>query len=339
MTIPFSMPMFLYRALIACVLSAAAIGVQADPVSPQNSTQLVIKGNEGWLFPGWGSLTVLDENGIDASVKLLAFVRHALAERGVRLEVLLLPDKVYFAQDKLPANRQVSPAVLGRYETILKKLDAAGMPILDVKALLQAEQKKGVPAYYRSDQHWTLPAAEATAVASAEFIKKQIPVLKGKAGTGLQLGAEVRERRFGDLAELFLSPEERKQIGRETYTTRRSVAGELLDESGPSPVHISGHSMVQPYFGFPQKLSQALDRPVSLNWKPGNVGPWMVLLEYLESDEFRKSPPQVLLWQIFDPVFSQGPDATGSWDSGSLMPPAQWAARVNDALVKLDHGR
>ena len=92
----------------------------------------------------------------------------------------------------------------------------------------------------------------------------------------------------------------------------------------PAPVHVTGHSMVQPYFGFPQKLSSLLDRPVSLNWKPGNVGQWTMLLEYLESPAFKAHKPQVLVWQMFEPTYSYGPNAAGQWDNASLMPSATW---------------
>ena len=90
--------------------------------------------------------------------------------------------------------------------------------------------------------------------------------------------------------------------------------------------------MVQPYFGYPQKLSNALDRPVSVNWKPGNVGPWIVLLEYLESDDFRTNPPQVLVWQMFEPSYPQGPDARGQWDNASIMSDSAWRQRMQKAL-------
>ena len=46
-----------------------------------------------------------------------------------------------------------------------------------------------------------------------------------------------------------------------------------------------------------------------MNWKPGNVGHWIMLLEYLESPAFKQNKPQVLVWQMFEPTYAQGPDA------------------------------
>ena len=71
---------------------------------------------------------------------------------------------------------------------------------------------------------------------------------------------------------------------------------------------------------------------VSVNWKPGNVGQWIMLLEYLESADFKRNPPQVLVWQMFEPTYAQGPQASGLWDNASIMTPEQWKARLHKAL-------
>ncbi|MEE7560855.1 twin-arginine translocation pathway signal, partial [Xanthomonas sp. Kuri4-2] len=159
-----------------------------------------------------------------------------------------------------------------------------------------------------------------------------VPTLRGQAGSGMALGSEQKERRYGDLAELFLTAEQRKAIGRDVFSVRRQAEQPSLLDDAPAPVHVTGHSMVQPYFGFPQRLSHTLDRPVSVNWKPGNVGPWIVLLEYLESPEYRQQRPQVLVWQLFEPSYPQGPDARGQWDNASLMTPEAWLARLHKAV-------
>lgn len=295
-------------------------------------SSLVIRGKDGWLFPGWGSLTVVDNKSIDSNTALIKDTRDALQARGVKLIVLMLPDKTLFYQDKLPADKTLSPQVKERYQTIYGKLKQAGIPTFDDAAVLKQVQSSGKDVFYRTDQHWAQPAADATAVATAELIKQVEPNLKGSAGSGMKLGNEFKERRFGDLAERFLTEDQRKATGRETFVVRRQdTSGGLLD-SAPAPVHVTGHSMVQPYFGFPQKLSNVLDRPVSVNWKPGNIGHWVMLLEYLESADFKKNPPQVLVWQMFEPSYSYGPQATGFWDNASIMSDSAWRQRMQKAL-------
>lgn len=316
---------FAMSALCVAAASTATVAL-AQGSSP------VIKGRDGWLFPGWGSLSQIDRPGIENSTRLIAQARELFATRGITLTVLVIPDKGRLYPGKLPEGTFMSPDVQRRYELIMAALNKAGVPTFDDAAVLQKVQEKGEEVFYRADQHWTLPAVDATAAATAAMVRKSVPDLAGAPGSGMKLGPILKERRYGDLAELFLSPEERNRLGRDIYTVRRqNEATQLVDDEN-APVHVVGHSMVQPYFGFPQKLSNDLDRPVSLNWKPGNVGPWAVMLDYVESSEFRRHKPQVIVWQMFEPTYSYGPDATGWWDSASLMPPQVWLDRLRAAL-------
>lgn len=314
--------------ILALSLSLAAAGT----AHAQAESSVVIAGKDGWLFAAWASLADTDIQAIDASTRLIAEAKTRLAARGVHLELLLLPDKVGFYEDRLPQGKTVSASVKQRYDTILGSLQKAGVDVLDAKRLFTGLRADGKDVYYRSDQHWTLAAAEATADAIAARIKRSIPKVAGVPGSGMPLGKETRERRYGDLADLFLPPEQRAAIGRETFTVRYAAESLPLLDTGKSPVHVTGHSMVQAYYGFPQKLSNSVDRPVTVNWKSGNVGPWAVLLEYLESGGFRDSPPQVLVWQMYEPVYGLGPQAQGHWNNASIMTPQQWQARLRKAL-------
>ena len=309
----------------------AAVALLASTANADSSS-MVLQGQQGWLFPGWGSLTDVDNKGIDTSTALINEAHQALAARNIKLQVLLLPDKTLFYQDKLPAGKALSAAVQARYPLILNKLKQSGISTFDDFGVLSQVKASGKDVFYRTDQHWTQAAADATAVATAAQIKQDEPSLKGNAGTGMKLGSEYKERRFGDLAELFLTPEQRKATGRETFLVRRQEASGGLLDAAAAPVHVTGHSMVQPYFGFPQKLSNLIDRPVSVNWKPGNLGHWIMLLEYLESADFKNNPPQVLVWQMFEPSYAYGPNAPGIWDNASNMSDSVWRQRLHKAL-------
>ena len=107
--------------VIGATLMLCMGAAQADDSS------LVIRGKDGWLFPGWGSLTTVDTKSIDSNTALIKDTRDALQARGVKLIVLMLPDKTLFYQDKLPADKTLSPQVKERYQTILGKLKQAGI--------------------------------------------------------------------------------------------------------------------------------------------------------------------------------------------------------------------
>ena len=144
--------------VIGATLMLCMGAAQADDSS------LVIRGKDGWLFPGWGSLTTVDTKSIDSNTALIKDTRDALQARGVKLIVLMLPDKTLFYQDKLPADKTLSPQVKERYQTILGKLKQAGIPTFDDAAVLNQVKSAGKDVFYRTDQHWAQPAADATAV-------------------------------------------------------------------------------------------------------------------------------------------------------------------------------
>lgn len=324
------------RLAALCVLALGGPAQAQVPAAPAaaaaQDSEIVLVGRDGWLFPAWGSLTEVDTAAVARNTELIADAQRALAAAGITLQVLVLPDKALFYEDKLPDGRRLGDSVRGRYALEIDSLAKAQVPAIDALQVLHQVSQGGQEVFYRSDQHWTQPAADAVATAVAAKVKAQVQVLAGQAGSGMVLGSEVKERRFGDLAELFLTDEQRKAIGRDTFTVRRQAEQQSLLDDAPAPVHVTGHSMVQPYFGFPQKLSNLIDRPVSVNWKPGNVGHWVVLLEYLESPEFKQNKPQVLVWQMFEPTYPQGPDARGLWDNASIMTAEQWKARLHKAL-------
>ncbi|SIR40065.1 twin-arginine translocation pathway signal [Pseudacidovorax sp. RU35E] len=294
---------------------------------------LAFVGQDNFIFAAWDSLATPEWKGIDATVARVAQVSQLLAAKGVALVVPVLPDKMRIYAEKLPADKPMSPEMRQRYAGILSRLQAAGVATFDDEKLLMGLKAAGQNVYYRTDQHWTQPAADATAQATADLIRQKVPNLAGQPGTGMALGPLINERRYGDLADRFLSPEQRRSVGREIYSVRRAGDGESLLADAPAPVHVTGNSMVQPYFGFPQKLSNVLDRPVSVNWKPGDVGFWRVLIEYVESNAFRQQKPQALVWQLFEPNFHLGPDARGLWDSASVMAAEEWQRRIQAALA------
>lgn len=316
----------------AGLIAAAALALSGAPALAQGTT--IVMGKDGWLFPGWESLTVLDRTGIAGTVSLIQEARAALAGRGITLITVVVPLKARFFPERLPDGTALSADVSGQYDLILAELKKAGVDTVDLRPALKAVMTGRQTSFWRADYHWTAWGAEAAADAVAQAIKAKVPKLAGAPG-GDKLGEWVSQRVLGDLAQRFLTPEQQRQVGPDLYTVRTPPAAKsgLLD-GGPAPVHIVGNSFVQPYLGFPQKLSNALDRPVSLTWNPGNVGPWATFLQYAGSPDFAKAPPQVIVWQFNEGPFHSGPQATDQWDATSIMPPQTWRDRMLAAVRK-----
>lgn len=324
-------PRYVSRLLGSSIIAAALLA--ASPVLAQKVP--IITGASGWLFPGWESLKDFDQNGINSSADLISDASKALAARDIRLITIIAPLKARFHGDKLPENVQMSEAVMKQYDFIIDALKSRGVATVDLRPAISSVQQGKQTAFYRADYHWTAWSSEAAADAVAASIKDSGIKLAGAAGSGDKLGEWMTQRHYGDLAERFLSPDDKKKVGPELFTVRAAAAGQgnsLLGQEGPAPVHVVGNSFVQPYLGFPQKLSNDLDRQVSLTWNPGNVGPWVSFLQYVESPAFQKNPPQFVVWFFNEGAFHSTPDNVEQWDSSSLMSPQQWRSRLDAAL-------
>ena len=136
-----------------------------------------------------------------------------------------------------------------------------------------------------------------------------------------------------ELADL-LPPEKKKAVGKDHFFVRQAGNNKDLLDSAPSLVQVVGNSMVQPYLGFPQKLSNAIDNPVGLTWTFGNVGPWKTLLNYLESPAFKSAKIKALVWQFNEGQMMNGPNAATQWDAASIMAEDAWLARLDKALAR-----
>ena len=158
--------------------------------------------------------------------------------------------------------------------------------------------------------------------------------MAGKPGTGLPLGSVFNERRYGDLAELFLSPEQRKQAGRETFTVRRQAENQSLLDDAPAPVHVHRPQHGAALLRLSAKPSNALDRPVSVNWKPGNVGHWIMLLEYLESPAFKQKSAGAGVADVRTDLRAGPRRQAGLWDNASIMSADARRGRMQAAIGK-----
>lgn len=309
--------------IAGALLSLSGAAAQADSA--------VITGQGGWLFPAWESLNTVDNPGIARDIALIKDVQQQLEREKIALVVLVVPMKAPFYAQRLPADHPLSPAVVQRYDRLQGELGKAGLTTLNIKPILQATEQGKQTAFYRADYHWTAWSAENTADATAKLITGRYR-LQGEPGGGAVLGDWFDKRAFGDLASNFLPSIKRKAIGRDIYTVRHQVEKDLLIDDAPAPVQVIGNSFVQPYLGYTQKLSNALDRPVTLTWNPGDVGPWATLLQYLESPDFAQQKPQVIVWQFNEGQFHLGPDAATQWNAKGVTSLNQWHQRIKKAL-------
>ena len=321
--------MMIPKKAVICLLFTLPIWLFAGPTHARDA---VLEGKSNWLFAGWESLTEAKTEAEIKSINLIAETGSLLAQRQVGLIVVVVPLKPRYYESLLPDGSGMSGTVRDRYDRLLVALRGAGIKAPDVRDAFKSVVASKQELFYRADFHWTTYAAEATADLVGEVIAAGGP-LPGNPGTGAVLGPWINDRHLGDLAANFLPPERKREIGPEAYIIRQApkAAAGLLDDA-PSPVAVVGNSFVQPYFGFPQRLSNRIDRPVSLKWNPGDVGPWATLLQFLRSEGFKTNPIKYLVWQFNEAQIQNGPDAAGEWAAGGISTASEWQAKAADAI-------
>jgi alginate O-acetyltransferase complex protein AlgJ len=289
----------------------------------------VIEGRDGWLYPGWESLA---DDATDACLKNIDLINHVaqkLAARKTGCLIVIAPLKARSCAAHLPDGTGLSAAMQKRFAAMHAHGNAIGLPLVDCEGVLAALDPD-VDGFVRADYHWSGHSAEAVAARVAARIADTGP-LPGTPGTGARLGSWTEEVHYGDLADL-LPPQQKKEIGKDHFVVRSVVQQDALLDSAPDVVQVVGNSMVQPYLGFTQKLSNALDRPVGLTWAYGDTGPWKMLLDYLESPGFSSNPPHSIVWQFNEGQMMNGPGATGQWNAASVIAEDVWLARLEKAV-------
>nr|WKF59198.1 putative alginate O-acetylase AlgJ [Paraburkholderia busanensis] len=290
----------------------------------------VIEGRNLWLYPGWESLT---DDATPACLKAVDLIHETtgkLAAHGIQSVIVIAPLKARCCAENLPDGMTMSAGVAARYDAMRSHATSIGLPLVNaVEAIagVDAAQEK----YIRADYHWSGHASEAVAARVAKRLTSAGP-LKGTAGAGTRLGKWNEEVRYGDLAAL-LPPDRKKAVGKDHFIVRTAGAAAGLVDGGPPVVQVVGNSMVQPYLGFPQKLSNAIDRTVGLTWTFGDTGPWKTLLNYLESPAFKANRPQALVWQFNEGQMMNLPSAAGQWDAASVMADDAFLDRVSKAIA------
>jgi alginate O-acetyltransferase complex protein AlgJ len=317
------------RALTAAPL-AGAVSMLPRFARAAAATTSVIEGRNLWLYPGWESLTDDATAGCLKAVDLIHQTADILAAHDIRTAIVIAPLKARSCPENLPEGTALSDAVTKRFEAMHTHAASLNLALVDSVTAISGVDAQ-FEKYIRADYHWSGHSAEAVAARVAKRLTAMAP-LKGNAGAGTRLGKWNEEVRYGDLAAL-LPPDRKKAVGKDHFIVRTAgpAAAALLDGGGPA-VQVVGNSMVQPYLGFPQKLSNALDRQVGLTWTFGDTGPWKTLLNYMEAPTFKANLPQAIVWQFNEGQMMNLPSASGQWDASSVMADDAFLARVSKAL-------
>ena len=283
----------------------------------------VVLGRDQWLFSDEEFNPIVNqEQNLQGNYALVEGVRQTLKDKGVKLVMAIVPAKTRLYPEHL-GEAKPSSIHAELYQDFHAHAAAGQMLAPDLLGPLQQAKLNGQQVFLRTDTHWTPEGAQIAAQALAKTIAEQTP-LSGEPQRFVTEPAETITHK-GDL-RLFLPLDplfENLMPATEPLQKRTTVAAgdqaasdDALFANTEVPVALIGTSYsANPNWNFVGALKQALHSDV-VNYAEDGHGPILPMLSYLQSDAFKNSPPQVLIWEFperYLPVNNEIGDADPQW--------------------------
>ncbi|AMQ85333.1 MULTISPECIES: alginate O-acetyltransferase [Pseudomonas] len=282
----------------------------------------VVLGRDQWLYSDEEFNPIVNEElNLQGNYALVEGVRQTLKEKGVKLVMAIVPAKARLYPEHLG---EVKPASIhaNLYQDFHARVAADKILAPDLLGPLQAAKQNGQQVFLRTDTHWTPEGAEIAANTLAKTISDKFP-LSGEPQNFVTTPAEKVThkgdlRLFLPLDPLFenLMPAKEPLQKRNTVAVEQPAGDDALFANSEVPVALIGTSYsANPNWNFVGALKQALHSDV-VNYAEDGHGPILPMLSYLKSDDFKNSPPQVLIWEFperYLPVNNEIGDADPQW--------------------------
>ena len=282
----------------------------------------VVLGRDQWLYSDEEFNPIVNEElNLQGNYALVEGVRQTLKEKGVKLVMAIVPAKVRLYPEHLG---EVKPASIhaNLYQDFHARVAADKILAPDLLGPLQKAKQNGQQVFLRTDTHWTPEGAEIAANTLAKTIADKFP-LSGEPQRFVTTPAEKVThkgdlRLFLPLDPLFenLMPAQEPLQKRNTVAAEQPAGDDALFASSEVPVALIGTSYsANPNWNFVGALKQALHSDV-VNYAEDGHGPILPMLSYLKSDDFKNSPPQVLIWEFperYLPINNEIGDADPAW--------------------------
>jgi alginate biosynthesis protein AlgX len=287
-----------YQVEPCCELCSRAGDPAAYTTKFLQSSKVLVQGKDGWLFRSEVDLRTRfgpDEHGHRELLRL----RDALKRRGVDLVMVYQPPRGLMHKDKLPKAANASYAAKqahASYSATLKRLRGLGIAVPPLDRLLG---QKGEPDYFfRADHHWTPDGARRTAELVADTVSDlpSYKKLKRKQFVTKRTGVWDKSGTLHEVAERICGAGYADQWVNQ-YVTEADGEGDLLGDQGVPPVTLVGTSNSGSHYNFAGFLSEYLGVDI-LSFDVVGGGYDGALMSYLPTDEFQKTPPKILIWEL-----------------------------------------
>jgi hypothetical protein len=262
----------------------------------------------------------------DPRPAILAFHR-ALAERGIRLVLMPMPDKAEVQAHELHGRAVTERPQNIDYDKFVSELERQGVAIFDARGSLPAVLEK--PLFLAQDTHYTPAWMERVAGDLGRYLSG-LGVLP--SGEPLQLHAvEQPVSRVGDLVDMLKLPEEQRIFAAQSVAVHQvqDAAGAAWEPDAKADVLLLGDSFTNIFSlegmgwgaaaGLGPQLSLALQRPLDVIAQndSGAFATRQALARELEAGLDRLAGKRVVVWE-----FASRELSVGDWKPIKLPTPA-----------------
>jgi alginate biosynthesis protein AlgX len=280
-----------------CDLCARASNPAAYNTKFLESFTTLTQGKDGWLFRSDDLRTTF---GPDAEgYRELKRFRDALKRRGVDLVTVYQPTRGMLHRDKLPRAAAKSYNVdLAKfsYALTLQRFRNIGLVAPDLTRVVNEPSNE--PYFFRGDHHWTPAGSRRTAEVVADAIKQlaSYKAMQKTKFTTERTGILMKKGTMYKAAYLICGAGYAEQYV-ERFSTSAEQGSDLFGESEIPPITLVGTSNSDSAYNFAGFLSEFLGVDV-LNAAIAGGRHDGALLQYLPSDEFQKTPPKIMVWEL-----------------------------------------
>jgi alginate O-acetyltransferase complex protein AlgJ len=306
------------RILVFCGFSILARTTAAAAAAIKGT----VIGTSGWLFLIWDIPKPTDPGLTSQVSNTIIAAANILKVSGIDLVVVLTPSKSRMYKEFLPEDFAWPIHADKRYADAVERLRAGGVKVPDLlQYFIKLKQDQPTSKlWFKCDTHWTAWAAEEAAKKVAELIVNATQLPK-KNGVGTKLApAATRMHARSDLS-MVLPPDIRSSYPDEEYLIRAPIAETaapklILDDA--AEVVVVGSSYMQPKYNFAPMLSNQLSVPVELHWKVHNFGPYKTMQTYLQSLQYKKRRPKLIIWSFIESDMDILSDNKLSWAENAI---------------------
>lgn len=260
-------------------------------------------GKNGWLYSDEEfKPEVNGSQNLQDNLQLVKGVRKQLAEHNIKLVLAIVPAKARLYPEYIGSN-QASAIHANLYQQFHMAVRSAGINAPDLLTPLKAGKDQG-QIFMRTDTHWTPMGADIAAQRLSAAVQRDY-TLNGepKDYVTQTTGNESYNgdlTRFIPLAPLFeqLMPRPDDLQKRSTAAADEASGVDALFAESEIPVALVGTSYsANPNWNFEGALREHLQHDLS-NYAEDGRGPVLPMLKYLQSDDFKNAPPQVVIWEF-----------------------------------------